>query len=70
MAEVLHRQPIPQEMTTPPYGAVVTVYEDHTTLDLPYVQQTITILHGEMVKVGIKPFGEGRMCLEVTRDKA
>jgi hypothetical protein len=71
--ETLHRQPLPREMTTPPYGATITVYEDHTTLDLPYIagtMSTITILHGEVVKIGLA-FDEEtrRMVLVVTREK-
>lgn len=68
--EILHCDAIPKGMTTPPYGVVVTVHEDHTTVELPYVQGgPIIVLHGEIVRVGLQYNDEGRIVLCVTREK-
>jgi hypothetical protein len=68
--EILHSQLLPREMTTPPYGCTVTVYEDHTTLDLPYLPgRTITLLHGEQATMALVFDDNSRLMLQISREK-
>ena len=68
--EILHTQALPREMTTPPYGCTVSVYEDHTTLDLPYLPGgTITLLHGERATMALMFDDDSRLTLQVVREK-
>lgn len=68
--EILHQNVLPKGMTSPPYGATIIVHEDHTTVDLPYVQGgPIIVLHGEIVKIGLQFNEQQNIVLCVTREK-
>lgn len=70
MIEILYYQPLPKEMKTPPYGATITVHEDHATVELPYVQSgPIIALPGEIVKVCLQMNEQNNLVLCVTREK-
>jgi hypothetical protein len=67
-AEEICVRPIPNEMSTPPYGATFTMHEDHGTVELPYWPEVITVLPGECVRIAIAD-RDGQLKLLVTRER-